>query len=290
MYTVKHAATLTGVPEATLRAWERRYGVVTPERSPGGYRLYDEGALRRLSAMNALVGSGWSPPQAATQVIRRDARGVAPPAVFPAELGDPNVLVQVAADFDGPGLEAILDEAFAMSSFERVIDGWLMPAMQELGSAWRDGRLSIAAEHFVSATVQRRLAVAFDAAGHAAGAPRLVVGLARGSRHELGVLAFATALRRVGLDVLYVGGDLPADSWVDTVARHRPAAVVLGVPTAEDVPAVRETIAALEAAHPEVSLHLGGGHQDAVGGRPTLLGHSVGGAASALADSLRLAS
>ena len=60
MYTVKHAAALTGIPADTLRMWERRYGVVAPVRSEGGYRLYDDAAIARLTAMHALVEAGWS--------------------------------------------------------------------------------------------------------------------------------------------------------------------------------------------------------------------------------------
>ena len=65
LFTIKHAAAATGVPEATLRTWERRYGVVAPERSEGGYRTYDPTALARLSAMRGLVDAGWSPARAA---------------------------------------------------------------------------------------------------------------------------------------------------------------------------------------------------------------------------------
>ena len=65
MYTIKRAAELTGIPVATLRAWERRYAVVRPERSSGGYRLYDDRALADLVLMQALVDQGWSAGQAA---------------------------------------------------------------------------------------------------------------------------------------------------------------------------------------------------------------------------------
>ena len=68
MYTVKHAAAMTGISPATLRMWERRYEVVVPGRSPSGYRVYDDAAVRRLSAMRALVEAGWSPRLAAEQV------------------------------------------------------------------------------------------------------------------------------------------------------------------------------------------------------------------------------
>ncbi len=68
MYTIKHAAALTGIPADTLRMWERRYRVVTPIRNQGGYRLYDDAAITRLTAMHALVAAGWAPREAAAQV------------------------------------------------------------------------------------------------------------------------------------------------------------------------------------------------------------------------------
>ena len=160
-----------------------------------------------------------------------------------------------------------------------------MPALLRLGQAWHRGEVSVAGEHFVSAGVHRRLAAALDAVPHHAGAPRVLVGLARGSRHELGVLAFSVALARAGLDVVYVGGDLPPDSWVVAATTQRPAAVVIGVPAAEDVPAVRDTVAALAAARPELLVLLGGGHQERVKAGE-LLGHSLGAAATSLARRL----
>ena len=140
--------------------------------------------------------------------------------------------------------------------------------------------------HFVSATVQRRLATLFDAAGPSVPEPAVVVGLARGSRHELGVLAFATALRRAGLGVVYVGGDLPPEEWVATIGSRSASAAVLGVPSSEDVPAVRETVSMLEAQYPALPVYVGGSHQSAVGGSAHELGHAVGPAAQQVTDSL----
>lgn len=285
MHTVKRAAELTGITPDTLRMWERRYGVVTPSRSEGGYRLYDEGALRRLSAMKKLVDSGWGAAQAAQRVLEGDfAKDVPAPPARPV-LGDVSALARTAADFDAAALGAALDEAFALGTFEQVVESWLMPSLAQLGNAWRTGEVTIAGEHFVSATVQRRLAAAFDAAGSAAPGPAVVVGLARGSRHEIGVLAFATALRRAGRAVVYVGGDLPPDEWVATIGARSAAAAVLGVPAAEDVPAVRETVDTLAAAYPALPVFVGGGHQSAVGGSARELGHDIGRAARELADS-----
>ncbi len=71
MYTIKRAAELTGISVATLRAWERRYAVVTPARSDGGYRLYDAADVRALAIMNSLVNEGWSARQAAQETLAR---------------------------------------------------------------------------------------------------------------------------------------------------------------------------------------------------------------------------
>jgi methanogenic corrinoid protein MtbC1 len=287
VYTVKRAAELTGIPADTLRMWERRYAVVEPTRSPGGYRLYDDSALRRLSAMRSLVDSGWAPREAARRVLADAIRGVDAVPVPAADVrGDVGALARIAREYDSPALDAVLDEGFATGSFEQVVDSWLMPALGALGAAWRDGSVTVAGEHFVSAAVARRLAAAFDAAGRSGPGPCAVVGLARGSRHELGVLAFATALRRAGLAVVYVGGDLPPEEWVDLVAARSAVAVVLGVPTPEDVPAVRETVEAVSRAHPGVGVLVGGGCQSEVGGVAQPLGHAVGPAAQQLAASL----
>lgn len=287
VYTVKHASALTGIPADTLRMWERRYGVVAPIRSEGGYRLYDDAAIARLTAMHALVGAGWSARRAAEQVASGTTLGPLgdEPEEPAAKSDDLDLLVRLTEDLDAATLTRSLDEVFARTDFETFADQWLMPALLRLGQAWHRGEVSVAGEHFVSAGVHRRLAAALDAVPPHAGAPRVLVGLARGSRHELGVLAFSVALARAGIDVVYVGGDLPPDSWVVAATTQRPAAVVIGVPAAEDVPAVRDTVAALASARPELLVLLGGGHQERVNAGE-LLGHSLGAAATSLAGRL----
>ena len=119
-----------------------------------------------------------------------------------------------------------------------------MPAAAALGDAWAAGRVTVAGEHAASAALARRLAGAFEAAARADGRP-VVVGLPPGSRHELGALAFATALRRRGVAVLYVGADVPVASWLDVRARLQPRLLVVAVVTEDDRPAAIDVAAAL---------------------------------------------
>ena len=144
MYTVGRAAELTGISTATLRMWERRYAVVSPERSPSGYRVYDDAAVRRLSADARARRSGLVAAAPAEQVKSGTTGGASDPAadveVAPlAGAGDPDARVRVAELFDGAGLGMVLDRAFEGATFEDVVDGWLMPALHELGAAWHRG-------------------------------------------------------------------------------------------------------------------------------------------------------
>ncbi len=183
---------------------------------------------------------------------------------------------------DPGAVSAAMDEAFARGPFEDVVDSWLMPSLQVVGTWWRDGRVDVAGEHVVSATVHRHLGAAMEATDAHAGGPLVAIGLARGSHHELGVLAFSVVLRRRGVRVVHLGTDLPAQHWVDVVRRRSPGAVVLGVPMRSDVIAVRETADALHAAYPGCPVYVGGGAQDEVAHGTLPLGHTLRAAADRL--------
>lgn len=279
MYTIKRAAELTGISLSTLRAWERRYGVVSPARSDGRYRLYSAADLRALAIMASLVNEGWSAKEAAAETLARTS--VAPPAPRPEDQGEParagaaEGLVLAAGDFDTTKVSDVLDDAFARGGFERVVDDWLMPALGALGDAWADGRVTVAGEHLVSHAVQRRLAAIYEAAGGRATGPVVVLGLPAGARHELGILAFAAATRRAGLATAYVGADLPTEDWEATVRARQASAAVVAVPRAADVVPAREICEALLAAHPGLLVCVGGAMQDEVGGGALPLGHEI---------------
>ncbi len=288
VYTVKQAAQMTGVAPSTVRAWEQRYGVIAPERSASGYRLYDEQAIRRLRLMAGLIDAGWSAAQAAERV--KTSGDAATPTDSDGERAYPStdLVVQAAERMDGALLTAVLDDAFAVAGFEHTVTAWLLPTMVAIGQAWEGGQLSIAGEHFVSAALQRRISAAYEASGVASVPPRVLVGLPMRCRHELGALMFATLLRRRHVPTRYLGEDLPPDEWSSCVRTLSPTAVVVVCPTAADVPAAIETAALLREEHPDLLVFSGGRCQDEVTGA-TPLGHDVVGAATALADQVRAA-
>lgn len=297
MYTIKHASELTGVSGATLRAWERRYGLVSPQRTEGGYRVYSEEDLDRIREVVALVERGSAPALAARQV--REGRATptphspgasatptaGPPFAGPGHWNEATArLVAAATDIDPVAVGAVLDEQFATGSFEHVVDGWLMPALVEVGDAWASGRTSVAGEHLVAHAVHRRFAAAFDAARAGGGASSVVVGLPPGVHHELGLFAFSVALRRAGLDVVHLGPDVPIDAWRAALDVHGARAAVTAAPMPEDVVAARSIVRGLRRSHPSVDLVVGGARQDTVTGTRIIRpGHLIGAGAAAVA-------
>jgi DNA-binding transcriptional MerR regulator/methylmalonyl-CoA mutase cobalamin-binding subunit len=259
VYTIRQASARTGLGTPLIRAWERRYGVVSPTRTPSGYRLYDDDAIKVLLAMRGLLDRGWTASEAARAIIAGEVAvddvaieqptdsgaGISSAAAHRARVIDRFV---AAAESTSPiETEAAIDEILASGSFEAVVDDLLLPAAAAIGASWAAGRLSVAAEHAASAAIARRLAGAYQAAA-VGGRTTVLVGLPPGSRHELGALAFAVALRRRGVGVMYLGPDVPVDAWVDIAQRTKARAAVIGVITDADRGAAAAVVDALQAA------------------------------------------
>lgn len=267
MYSIKQASIRSGVSVPLIRAWERRYGVVKPQRTASGYRLYDDEAIATLIRVRELTESGWTASEASRAVLAGEVT-VTPAAVVTASPAMPQAgharnaelvdrFVRAAKVMDIAATGAALDEIFAQGSYEAIVDDLLMPALARLGQAWVEGDLDVAAEHAATAAVHRRLSALYEAAA-SVGEPRLVVGLPPGSRHELGALAFAVAVRRLGVGVLYLGPDVPVASWVHVIEQNSARVAVLAVVQEADRIATLDVAEALRATGHSPTLAVGG--------------------------------
>jgi DNA-binding transcriptional MerR regulator len=289
MYTIKHAAQRVGITTATLRAWERRYGVIAPHRSESGYRLYGDHDVAVLRSMKQLVDQGWSAALAAAEAIRLDR--AQPAHEIAAAPGDgassssdlAERLTTAASALDTTDLAATLDQVFALGGFETVMTDHVFPALEELGDAWADGRVSIAGEHLASNAVMRRLALAYEAAAAHGHGPRIALGTAPNTRHEIGLFAFAVAARRHGMDTDYLGADLPIDDWLGVVDDPDLAAAVLVIPTTADIIATAAVITALHDHRPDLLVAVGGAQQSHAPEPAVRLGHDIVAGAKTLA-------
>ncbi|MBA3876515.1 MAG: transcriptional regulator [Anaerolinea sp.] len=292
MYTIRQASLRTGVSVSLIRAWERRYGIVKPARTPSGYRLYDDEALARLRAMRRLIDAGWAAAQAAGEVARPggtqiDLHGGGVQTAV-ASGGPAESFVEAARTYDVAALDRQLDGIFAKGSFEAVADDLLLPVVAALGTAWANGRIDVAAEHVASAAVTRRLSALFAQGGTPGSGPGVLVGLPAGSRHEIGASAFAVALRRLGVNVVYLGADVPVASWALAAGESRAVAAVIAVMTAIDAGPALEAARALREARPDIVVAVGGPAAGlAIEASVLLLPGRVADGAQALAEHIR---
>ncbi|HET9287547.1 MAG TPA: B12-binding domain-containing protein [Gaiella sp.] len=212
-----------GVPVESLRAWERRYGLLAPSRTPGGFRLYGEDDVARVLAMRAHLGNGLSAAEAARLAL---AEEVGETTAAPIPIADANELEAALDRFDETAAQRALDRLLATLTLDVVLRDVLMPYLHELGQRWEQGEATVAQEHFASNLVRGRLTALARSWDRGTG-PRALLACAEGELHDLPLLAFGLALREQGWRINYLGADTPVASVVEAAQVLAPAAVVI---------------------------------------------------------------
>ena len=269
----------TGVAPELLRAWERRYGLLRPARSEGGFRLYSEADEERVALMRQHLRSGLAAAEAARLAV--DGAGRAETSL--SEQGQPELdagarrLRAALDEFDEGGAQAALDDLFATFTLETVLSAVLLPYLVELGDRWSSGNATVAQEHFASNLIRGRL-LAIGRGWDSGDGPRAVLACAPGELHDLGLISFALALSRRGWRITYLGPDTPVESLVDTAERLAPDLVVVSGTTKRRLTPLVQPLTALG---PKTRVALAGaGARDGIDGLHTLDGDPVAAAAS----------
>jgi DNA-binding transcriptional MerR regulator len=251
-----------GVSQDVLRAWERRYGLLEPVRSSGGFRLYTAADEQRVRRMQSHLARGLAAAEAARAALAEDdGTGVAPePSRAPVPATDRG-LAPLAADlrraldaFDEPAAEAVLDRLFAEFSVETALRELLLPYLHELGARWATNEIGVATEHFASNVLRVRLAGLARGWGQGRG-PCAVLACPPGEQHDLPLMAFGIVLHRNGWRIVYLGADTPLVDLGRTVEEKRPEIVVLA---AVDVDRFQHSVPDLAALTRHASLRLAG--------------------------------
>jgi MerR family transcriptional regulator, light-induced transcriptional regulator len=229
-----------GLPPATLRSWERRYGIVEPQRTDSGYRLYSARDERRLKAMVELIAGGLAPAEAAERVLsdRSEPRSEPPagatsttPAVAAEALRAE--LLDCLRRYDETGAHRAIDRAVDAYSTEALLVELIMPVLGRTGKLWRDGEITVGQEHFVSNVLRGRVLAMARGWGGGVG-PAALLACPDGEEHDLGLIAFGLLLRQRGWRITFLGADTPLATIIDVAATLAPRLVVLSL-TGPDV-------------------------------------------------------
>jgi MerR family transcriptional regulator, light-induced transcriptional regulator len=240
-----------GVSPDVLRAWERRYGVLRPQRSRSGQRLYTSADEQRVRQMLEHMDRGYS-----AAVAARLAAAEAPVAAATDTAAPPGRTADLAAlgtelrdallALDEAKAEDAFDRLLAAYALDTVLRGVVLPFLENLGEGWARGAVTVGQEHFATAVVAGRLHAL--ARGWDAGVgPRAVLACPADERHELGLLAFALALRGRGWRVCYLGADTPTIAIASVAAQLDADLVVIAAALAEPLVGVADDLARLAA-------------------------------------------
>jgi DNA-binding transcriptional MerR regulator len=226
-----------GASPTLLRAWERRYGLLQPVRSEGGFRLYGPEDERRVRSMQALLRAGVSARQAAEAVLSTPTGDMPDPVAPPPRIAvdgledERSRLTHALAAFDDAGAHAVLDRLLAAYGTETVISGVILPYLVDLGERWADGSATIAEEHFATNHLRGRL-LGLARGWDGGRGPRALLACPSGELHDLGLICFGIALRGRGWRITYLGADTPQTTLMDAASRLEPDLIVLAATTA----------------------------------------------------------
>jgi MerR family transcriptional regulator, light-induced transcriptional regulator len=221
-----------GVSAELLRAWERRYGLLRPARSAGGFRLYSDADERRVRRMRELLDSGLSAAEAARAALGAPAEDAARQAearddTAGAALESAAARLTAALDqLDEAGAQATLDRVFALFTLDLVLREILLTYLHELGERWERGEASVGQEHFASNLIRGRLLALARGWGQGFG-PRAVLACAPDELHDLPLICLGLALHARGWAITFLGPSTPVSSIAEAAAEVRPAVVVV---------------------------------------------------------------
>ena len=221
LFRIGELSRRSGVSPELLRAWERRYDLLRPTRSPGGLRLYSARDLERVQTMQRHLARGLASAAALAVQPEPDAAEGASHA--------PDAREELAAaleGFDEASAHAVVDSLLARMSLDAVLRDVVVPYLHDLGERWEHGEVSVAQEHFASSVLRGRLLGLARGWGRGLG-PRVVLACAPGEQHDLGLIAFGLALRARGWRIVYLGTDTPLASVADAARACHPEFVVV---------------------------------------------------------------
>ena len=241
-----------GVSPDLLRAWERRYGLLQPIRSQGGFRLYSPADEERVRVMRRHLDAGVSAAEAARLALSTTPRESEANTRF-TDLERSSTELGAALDrLDETGAQASFDRLLASFMPETVLRDVVLPYLHALGERWERGEATVAQEHFASNVLRGRLLGLARGWGRGTG-PKALLACAPGELHDLSLIIFGLVLARRGWLITYLGPDTPISTIQEALSNVTPSLVVIAAVTQQRLRAVQPQLTEL-ARHVPVAL------------------------------------
>ena len=249
-YDIKTASKLSGVPELSIRAWEGRYSILSPDRTESNRRLYSEPDVEKLILLRKLISRGarigmlakLNPAELKDlyeKIDLSDLNGKRTAKKVPGAQVQQSFLKRCSKailEFNTKEFELILNEASVQFSHPELIDEIILPLIALLGTSWKDGTLKVAHEHFGSVVLRKFLTNLPDGFKIPDTAPLLIATTPVGQYHDLGAVAGTTLAASDGWQVLYLGASLAANEIASVARQLHSSCIFLSIVYPDDDP------------------------------------------------------
>lgn len=227
-YPIRTVARRTGVNPVTLRAWERRYRLIVPQRTPKGHRLYTEEDIERIGKVLELLDEGVSIGRV-KGILGQQEDDSAPPASASVDVWQRyrERTLTALEQFDERALDAIYNDALSLYPIDLVNSRLTTPLLRRFGERWKGRSSVVAEEHFFSFYLRNKLGARVHYLNLRSHGPLLLLACLPSEYHEVGMLFFALAAINHGYRVLSLGANMPLELIPGVVGRQPCRAVVL---------------------------------------------------------------
>jgi len=256
LYPIRYAARRTNLTPHVIRAWEKRYKAVVPQRSPNNRRLYSEDEVQRLHLLKIVTDAGHNISQVARlkltelehlarqeNILGPRSRDKQPKTALPVAIDDYYTQCLAAVrNLDADGLERAFDQAAVDLTRIALVRDLIMSLFEEIGNLWRKGSLKIVNEHMATAVTRNLLVNMLRATGTADSAPRILIATTVGQWHDIGALMVALTTADSGWQPVYYGPNLPSEEIAAGARQSGARAVALSITHLLDQPSLADEL------------------------------------------------
>jgi len=272
-YPIKVVSQMTGLSVHVIRAWEKRYNVVEPDRTDTNRRLYSEEDIEKLRLLNDASHLGHNIGSLAAlslselkNLLAKERSNLPETKVGLNSFSSINTVeeiltecIETVKDYDAKKLESILLNASAKLTQPVLIEEVVIPLVYKIGDMWHEGEIRVANEHLASSVIRSFLFNLLESYPSNNSAPVLISATPRGQEHELGALIAGVVAAASGWKVVYLGANLPAEEVGAVVSYLNTKVVAISLVYPSDDPSLPKELKKLkQILPPGVSIIAGG--------------------------------
>ncbi|WP_442597162.1 MerR family transcriptional regulator [Neobacillus sp. D3-1R] len=265
MYTIKKVSELVDIPNVTIRAWENRYHIISPQRSDGGHRLYSQDDINTLKWLKKQMEERGIKISEAVRLLRVKTQNNLTEKQYEhrtkvignyEELQD--TLYRRLIELDFVQANEIIDLAFSLHAIEDVFLHILAPVLVRIGDEWEAGSIGVAEEHFTSELIMHRFTNFLRVLPLHDHLPKVLAFCPEAELHHIGLMLFSLFLRKKGNEVIYLGANTPYKGLTEIIKRKNISVIAISTTNSNSIENIMNWVKKCLQENPHLKFVLGG--------------------------------